>query len=55
MREVCAKEKMALGGELCSLFYSYLAGYLGRLGNKRLKLANAERAMQRCYYEIDLI
>lgn len=52
VREVCARERLELGGPLCVLFFNYLAGYVGKLGGKRLRLAEAERGRERCTYRV---
>jgi len=52
VREVCAREKLELGGPLCVLFFSYLSGYVGKLGGKRLRLVAAERGQQSCSYQV---
>lgn len=52
VREVCEREGMPLGGELCVLFYNYLAGYLGRMGGFKLRLQDARRGHERCTYQI---
>ncbi len=52
VRSVCAREGLELGGELCVLFYNYLAGYLGSIGHVRLRLMEAERGPQRCRYQV---
>jgi NAD-dependent dihydropyrimidine dehydrogenase PreA subunit len=49
VREVCEREGLELGGEMCVLFYNYLAGYLGRMGHVRLRLMNADRGSSCCY------
>jgi len=51
IRELCAKEKVELGGDLCTLFYNYLAGYLNRMGKVRLRLGTANRGAESCSYE----
>ncbi len=51
IRELCAKEKLDLGGDLCTLFYNYLAGYLNRMGKVRLRLGSANRGAETCSYE----
>jgi NAD-dependent dihydropyrimidine dehydrogenase PreA subunit len=51
LRELCAKQKMALGGDICTLFYNYLAGYLNGMGKVRLRLVNATRDWDQCTYE----
>jgi NAD-dependent dihydropyrimidine dehydrogenase PreA subunit len=52
VREVCQREKLELGGELCVLFYNYLAGYLGAIGKTRLRLSHAERGWEKCTYQV---
>ncbi|MEE4273392.1 MAG: hypothetical protein V2I67_17080 [Thermoanaerobaculales bacterium] len=49
VRETCAREGLELGGEMCVLFYNYLAGYLGKMGGVRLRLMDAERGHACCY------
>ncbi len=51
LRELCAKEKVELGGDLCVLFYNYLAGYLSRMGKVRLRLGSANRGADSCSYD----
>ena len=55
VREICQKEGLELGGELCTLFYNYLAGYLTKTGQRRMRLASAERGDKKCCYEISLV
>jgi len=43
LRKLAARGNLELGGDLCTLFYHYLAGYLCRMGKVRLRLANTER------------
>lgn len=52
VRDVCEREGMPLGGELCVLFYNYLAGYLARMGGLKLRLQQAERGHEHCSYEV---
>jgi ferredoxin len=52
VRDVCTKGGMDMGGELCVLFYNYLAGYLSKMAGTRLRLAGAERAAGRCAYQV---
>jgi NAD-dependent dihydropyrimidine dehydrogenase PreA subunit len=51
LRELCAKEKVELGGDLCTLFFNYLAGYLHRMGKLRLRLESATCGAESCSYE----
>lgn len=52
VREVCASQGLELGGELCVLFYNYLAGYVGKMASARLRLNDAERGPERCIYRV---
>ncbi|HET6419789.1 MAG TPA: 4Fe-4S dicluster domain-containing protein [Geobacteraceae bacterium] len=52
VRDLCGKENIPLGGELCTLFFYYLSGYIGKMGNARLRLMNAERGSGQCVYQI---
>ncbi len=51
LRELCTKEKVELGGDLCILFFNYLTGYLHRMGKVRLRLGSAVRGADLCSYE----
>jgi ferredoxin len=51
VRDVCAKEKCELGGEMCVLFGNYLVGYLQALTGMRLRLMQAGRDWKTCSYE----
>jgi hypothetical protein len=53
VREVCEREGLELGSEMCVLFYNYLAGYVGRMGNVRLRLMGADRG-SRCSYKVKI-
>ena len=55
VRGVCAQGRMEMGEELCVLFYNYLACYLGKMGGMRLRLAGAERAAERCTYQMKVV
>jgi L-aspartate semialdehyde sulfurtransferase ferredoxin len=52
VRELCQREKIDLGGDLCTLFFYYLSGYTARIGNARLRLMKAERGATCCFYEM---
>ena len=52
IRELCQREKIDLGGDLCTLFFYYLSGYIAKLGNARLRLMKAERGAACCVYEM---
>ncbi len=54
MREVCFRDKLQLGGASCMLFFNHLAGYVGKLGGKRLRLASAEPGQERCIYHVSI-
>ncbi len=49
VRETCEREGQEIGGEMCVLFYNYLAGYLGQMGKVRLRLMDADRGAKCCY------
>ena len=49
VRETCKREGQEIGGEMCVLFYNYLAGYLGQMGKVRLRLMDADRGAECCY------
>lgn len=51
VRDVCAREKCELGGEMCVLFGHYLLGYLHALTGLRLRLMKANRDWKGCSYE----
>jgi ferredoxin len=54
VRDVCAQNKFELGGDLCTLFYGYLAGYLSKLTGMRPRLMNTQRGTPSCRYSIKL-
>jgi ferredoxin len=55
IRELCKGEGIELGGDLCVLFYNYLAGYLGRMGDARLKLQESNPGDRECRYRVQVI
>lgn len=55
VRELCGRENLPLGGELCVLFYNYLAGYVGRMAKCQIKLSKADRGAQGCAYEVKVL
>lgn len=55
VRELCAREKLPLGGELCVLFFNYLSGYLGKMGKTQLKLTEANRGESGCSYQVRIV
>lgn len=52
IRGLCRKEGIELGGDLCILFYSNLAGYLGQMAGARLKLESMEPGDKGCCYRV---
>lgn len=54
IRDLCKKEGIALGGDLCVLFYNYLAGYFNKISGMRPRLKNAERGDNQCVYDVKL-
>lgn len=53
VRTLCRKEGIEIGGDLCILFYNYLAGYLGKICSVRPRLMGAERG-EACLYKVRL-
>ncbi len=54
IRELCKDEGIELGGDLCVLFYNYIAGYLGRMGDARLKLLQSTPGPKECKYNVEV-
>lgn len=52
IRELCTREGIELGGDLCVLFYNNLAGYLGKMSGMRLKLLSMEPGSDQCQYRV---
>lgn len=52
VRDLCKREKIPLGEELCTLFFYYLSGYVAKMGNARLRLMKVERGETACSYEV---
>lgn len=52
IRELCVREGIELGGDLCVLFYNNLAGYLGKMSGMRLKLVSMEPGSNQCMYKV---
>lgn len=48
IRDLCKEEGIELGDDLCILFYNYLAGYIGKLGNTRIKLIELCPGDEKC-------
>lgn len=54
IRELCKEEGIELGGDLCVLFYNYMAGYIGSLAKARLKLAETTPGDKECKYKVEV-
>ncbi len=54
IRDLCIKRQIEPGGDLCVLFYNYLAGYLGKMGNARLKLKEIRSGGEVCVCDIEV-
>lgn len=54
IRELCLKNSVPTGGDLCVLFYGYLAGYLSKLAAVRPRLIETKRGESECVYSIQL-
>ncbi|NOQ22006.1 MAG: 4Fe-4S dicluster domain-containing protein [Candidatus Aegiribacteria sp.] len=54
IRELCGEEGIELGGDLCVLFYNYMAGYVGKMGNRRLRLIESCPGSKECRYDVEL-
>jgi L-aspartate semialdehyde sulfurtransferase ferredoxin len=54
IRELCKEEGIELGGDLCVLFYNYLAGYIGKMGASRLKLLESCPGDKECSYSVEV-
>lgn len=54
IRDLCRDEGIELGGDLCVLFYNYMAGYMGRMGNARLKLLESCPGNKECSYSVEV-
>jgi len=50
LRKLAQKQNCEPGGDLCTLFYHYLAGYLSRMGKVRLRHTGTERGCDACTY-----
>lgn len=53
VRELCREEDIELGGDLCVLFYNYMAGYIGSLGKARIKLVESCPGDE-CSYNVEV-
>jgi L-aspartate semialdehyde sulfurtransferase ferredoxin len=54
VRELCQQKHMELGGDLCVLFYGYLAGYLSKTAGIRPRLMDTKRGEHECVYSIQV-
>ncbi|MBN1423487.1 ferredoxin family protein [Candidatus Fermentibacteria bacterium] len=54
VRDLCKKEGLELGGDLCILFGTYLLGYLGKVTKSRLRLMNTAQGWKECTYDLEV-
>jgi ferredoxin len=54
VRELCQRKSLELGGDLCVLFYGYLAGYLSKTAGIRPRLMETKRGERECVYSIQI-
>jgi NAD-dependent dihydropyrimidine dehydrogenase PreA subunit len=54
IRALCQQESIPLGGDLCILFYNYLAGYFAKVAKKRPRLMESVPGEQQCAYSVKL-
>jgi NAD-dependent dihydropyrimidine dehydrogenase PreA subunit len=54
IRELCRKDNVPTGGDLCVLFYGYLAGYLSKIAAVRPRLVETKRGESECGYSIQI-
>jgi ferredoxin len=54
VRELCQQKHMELGGDVCVLFYGYLAGYLSKTAGIRPRLMDTKRGEHECVYSIQV-
>jgi ferredoxin len=54
IRELCQQKSIALGGDLCTLFYGYIAGYLSKVARVRPRLVSSKPDAAACAYEMQL-
>jgi ferredoxin len=54
VRTLCREEKLPLGGDLCVLFYNYLAGYFAKISGKRPRLTGSTPGEKQCSYSVKL-
>lgn len=54
VREVCQRQSLPLGEEMCVLFLQYLSGYVGKMGGVRLRKASQEPGDTQCRYQLKI-
>lgn len=54
IRDLCKKEGLELGGDLCTLFGTYLLGYLGKVTKARLRLMKTGQGWEGCTYDLEV-
>ncbi len=54
VRDLCERERIALGGDICVLFYNYLAGYFSKISGKRPRLVSSAPDTATCAYSVKL-
>lgn len=54
VRSLCQAEGLELGGDICTLFYNYLAGYFSKLSKKRPRLISSTPGDSQCTYSVKL-
>ncbi len=54
IRKLCQQEALPLGGDICILFYNYLAGYFAKISGKRPRLSNMAPGEKKCSYSVKL-
>lgn len=54
VRQLCTREGLSLGGDLCTLFTTYLLGYLGKVAGARMRLVQSTPGPQECLYTFEL-
>lgn len=54
IRDLCSSHGIELGGDLCTLFYGYCAGYIAKMAGVRPRLMKTERSKDGCRYSLQL-
>ena len=54
VRDLCIQEGIEPGGDICVLFYNYLAGYFSKISGKRPRLIASTPDNVRCSYSVKL-